>query len=1039
MKLLVVHLSDIHIRSTDDPILERNAKIVEAVRGLATGLDFCVVAVTGDIVFSGTAEQFSVAADFLRGLRTSLQRDLGKDVRVETVLVPGNHDCDFGLAGGVRDILIEKITSTQPASVPPDIATVCSEVLSEFFSLRDAESGAGLRITDPLYWEYAFEHLGERLLFRCCNTPWVSRLKESPAQLYYPVDRLGDQKDSPTLVVTMFHHPYSWLSVSNARAFRNRVEEVSDLILTGHEHEATQRSQRGSGGEVNLYIEGGALQENLDPSESAFNAILFDTVAKRQRVYRFTWGTAYYTAGTSEPDWEDYQVNRLRSAAQLELLPGMSDYLQDLGITIAHPVHGALKRSDIFIYPDIKEAALPHKKSPNTVRGENLLTLVSREERLLITGPDSSGKTTLAKQLFADFLASGFVPVLLDGSTDKFRDDDKAAGDFARVFSRQYSGMTGERYRQLERNRRVLIVDNFDHIRLRKALLHDVLHQMTCFSGQVILLANDLAQHVASILENPITEGRSAFVHYRLLALGHARRGALVEKWFALDSSAAQDQEDLARRVVQAKNVMDTTIGRNFVPSFPVMLLPILQALHHNEQINTNASTYGYFYELLIRRTLSQWSTSAGLDVKLGYLTFLGKEMLLRKKREISDQELREIHREYEHRHMLPVQFREFIDGLIASHVLEEREGKYSFKYSYIYFYFVASYLRDHIDDPAVRELVSGLVNTIHEEESGNILLFLAHLSKDRFIVDKMLERAATIFADVPRADLTPETSPFRNIDWTEHHAVYTERNACETRREQLEDLDRISEIGEPTSETATAASTSTAVLPAVEKRELADRELAETNAYLQQVGVAFRTLQILGQILKNFVGTMEGPTKTALAEQCLGIGLRTLGSLLRLVDQRGQEHLRLIMETLRRDFPTMDEEELIRRAADSFVGVVTLASTGMVKRISNSIGSAHLRQVYDLLLEQDDVPAVGLVHTSLQLDQLNHFPEKEIVEFNGTLKENPLAKDVLQYLILGHFHTFELKYSVKQRICQHLGIKYLPLLSGNPRTKLIS
>ena len=54
MKLLLVHLSDIHFTSDDDAITNKYHYIVDAVKNIDYSLSVCVVVVTGDIAFSGT-------------------------------------------------------------------------------------------------------------------------------------------------------------------------------------------------------------------------------------------------------------------------------------------------------------------------------------------------------------------------------------------------------------------------------------------------------------------------------------------------------------------------------------------------------------------------------------------------------------------------------------------------------------------------------------------------------------------------------------------------------------------------------------------------------------------------------------------------------------------------------------------------------------------------------------------------------------------------------------------------------------------------
>ena len=76
MKLLLIHLSDIHITSDDDAITKRYPQIVNAVKNLDYSLDLCVVVVTGDIAFSGTTEQYFVAFEFFEHLKQLLSQSL---------------------------------------------------------------------------------------------------------------------------------------------------------------------------------------------------------------------------------------------------------------------------------------------------------------------------------------------------------------------------------------------------------------------------------------------------------------------------------------------------------------------------------------------------------------------------------------------------------------------------------------------------------------------------------------------------------------------------------------------------------------------------------------------------------------------------------------------------------------------------------------------------------------------------------------------------------------------------------------------------
>jgi hypothetical protein len=58
---------------------------------------------------------------------------------------------------------------------------------------------------------------------------------------------------------------------------------------------------------------------------------------------------------------------------------------------------------------------------------------------------------------------------------------------------------------------------------------------------------------------------------------------------------------------------------------------------------------------------------------------------------------------------------------------------------------------------------------------------------------------------------------------------------------------------------------------PANEETESLDEDLQKHL----QINVAFKTIQILGQILRNYYGSMKGDKKLELVKECYSLGLR--------------------------------------------------------------------------------------------------------------------------------------------------------------------
>ena len=131
MKVLIVHLSDIHIKNENNPCLSRKEQICKSFQNIALGVDKVFVVVTGDIASSGSGEEYSNAALLLEYIRDSIEKYSNKEVKF--IIVPGNHDCQFEIEKKeVREILVKDIQKNQSREVSASIADQCCEVQQEF-------------------------------------------------------------------------------------------------------------------------------------------------------------------------------------------------------------------------------------------------------------------------------------------------------------------------------------------------------------------------------------------------------------------------------------------------------------------------------------------------------------------------------------------------------------------------------------------------------------------------------------------------------------------------------------------------------------------------------------------------------------------------------------------------------------------------------------------------------------------------------------------------------------------------------------------
>src|ERR1039457_2097809 len=239
MKVLLLHLSDIHIKTADDVVLARTPKIVDAVKNLDSEIHAVVCVLSGDITYSGSEEQFLLAMNFVSELKTELQRHLSKDTSVSFIAVPGNHDCDFSEASDAREVLLKAIREAPGRLADASFADICLAPQRRFFEFISAidvlKQVSSTQETGDrrLYSEYRLEREGEVVAFCCCNTAAISQLHEQPGSLVFPSKIIPTHIEAANVSVGVIHHPYNWLRPDCAHELRDRLEAITDFILTG--------------------------------------------------------------------------------------------------------------------------------------------------------------------------------------------------------------------------------------------------------------------------------------------------------------------------------------------------------------------------------------------------------------------------------------------------------------------------------------------------------------------------------------------------------------------------------------------------------------------------------------------------------------------------------------------------------------------------------------------------------------------------------------------------------------------------------------
>jgi hypothetical protein len=1027
MKVLILHLSDFHFRENGGRLLSRTSQISAALGSVDAIADVCVVAATGDIAFSGKKAEYDIADKFFGILRTELVDRYG-ETNVKFVLVPGNHDCDFSNGSKLRNLIIQNLLGTV-GDLKEDDDIFCTLVTPQAEFFRFASKWMGVSDEKPwAFWSCTDSLSDARIRIRCYNTALSSQLKEEQGKLFFPLHLVTSEAaldHSNTITIGLLHHPYAWLESNNGIAMRSHIETVADFVLTGHQHLESIYSKKNITGEEISYFEGAALQGDAE-SDSGFNVILCDVTAERFRRFEFRWNGEAYTP-TQSNEWSPFIRNR-RIRDRFEINPDYRSWLHDPGTGFTHPRKPKLQLEDVFVPPDLNrfsfERRIEGRTTPELVQSTDVAEYFLKNSRVFLSGRDRAGKTTLAKALYAQLIRAGFVSIAISAADVKSAQEGKLIELLNTTFADQYSRHLLEPYKQLPPSRKALIIDDWNRTNLNVAGRGLVVESICKLFDRIYIFSGE-GFNIEEISRN--RESANPFRSFEFCELrefGHLLRAKLIEKWYCLGRDYTWEPNDHAREINETERLISTLLGKNLIPSYPETILSILQAFEAHKSPSTPSGSYGYLYEALLTSALATvCKDSSELDLMYTFISRLAFFIFRTDRKILSRADVDLISQEYSAEYGVPLSVSDLLARLEASQVLSKLSGLYSFRYRYVYCYFVARYFQEALRDAGksteTKARLYEMANQIYYEEYGSIVMFVLYLTKDVDLIRHIITNADSIYRDHDPCDFE-EHVDFVNRLYKEPPKVLVSVEDLEKNRE--EHRKKLDEAKERDS------------FLQVESEKLA---YSETLHDVIKINIAFKTLQLLGQTLKNFPGSLHKDIKVEMTQSCYYLGLRLARAILRIAEVNLEDFRNYFAELIREHRSSLSEGEVAKTSDEAVIWLTRRAIFGTLKRVSYAVGLELLRETYNAVLEDSDGQiSVRLIDLSVKLDHFTAFPQEEVEELWEDLRKNHFSGTLVRDLVADHIYLFGLEYRTLQKVGEVLDIKVSDPRFRDPRVK---
>ena len=995
----IIHLSDIHFSDRENFLDTKWELFFRALKDDFSDCLFVYIVVSGDIANAGKELEYKVAITYFKKLLEQLKKRYSS-TQFKFIFVPGNHDCNFDLDTQARKNIIKNI-NYETIGNDESVFQICLKTQLDFWNFYNVFN----KVPDNKIYFKIFDTIADKkLCFHCFNTAWMTQKNENPGTLFFPVKHFDELKNKNEfdLNIAVLHHPLNWFNPNapenNKKEFQNLLDDISSLQIIGHEHENELRKTENVDRKASqtLCISGDVFQNQESPTQSGFQTFFINLNTNEVRLRRYRLEQEIY---------QKYSENKIilskKTKRVVELNNMYIEKLNRINIPLSFG-DKQVKLSDIYVFPDLETLSSKSENVINDFIDSETLLDNSEFKNCIFEGNSQIGKSSLLYMLFLRFYGKGFYPILLDGKDVTSDNIDKIV---QKAFKSQYAedSISYEKYKQINSDLKVLLIDDLHTSKLKNYTRHDAIKNFfDLFSRTLITI--DTAYSMIPQVQAEFKD----ICSFSIKSLGYKKKNDLVEKYFALkESQSLQPNQISLDRIKHTFDQLTQILGDKLIPSYPVFVLSIIQALEF-QPLNLNETSYGYCYQTLIHHALNNAGVSKdNIDSYINIITELAFHMYTMKTDSISEIDFEVYYGEYRKKFVAPM-FETARNNLLNSMVLKQDFGSFCFGYKYILYFLAAKKIAEIIEKTEGKAIVKELYDNLHKEKNANILVLITHHTKNYSFMEESMLTLMLPFKNTLPITLEKRCSYYKLLEDVtkeiKQDFIEMNRDPSEERKRQLLIQDKLDRKTNQNDDEESDFDVNEKVIPFIQ---------------------AFRSIEIIGQIIKNRKGSLEKAVLKKMLIELYNTGFIMIGYLGGIIKEAKDELSLKIEEKISKN----DTNQDIERKIYKFLQFISLiACLGVFSKLIHSIGVKELREMYPDIAKTMDTPAAKIVSFSIN----SYYGKIDMTELEQLSKEfegNGVALQILRARVKSYIYNNYVHYKDKQKIAAYLNMIISPAL----------
>ena len=705
---------------------------------------------------------------------------------------------------------------------------------------------------------------------------------------------------------------------------------------------------------------------------------------------------------------------------KIDISKKFKDFLNNAEIlTETHSQKTKLLLEDIFIHPNLSKHGDQETDNQNIISKEIVDELIQNKQ-ILISGKDMSGKTTLCKHIFIKLREKNLIPIFLSEKND-YR------GHFKNIMEKAYKKQYDKdiiSYENIDNGKIVPIIDNFHLLKKKQKIIHNLLDfkYQILTSDDIFTLNVENEQYVKN------------YFKYKIKEFNNSLRDKLIKKWLSVGKviNHNNDENTFLKKIDQKTKQVNESLGKNVIftgimPSYPVFILSMLSSYEMlNKPINNPITSQGYCYEILIYASLIKQSVPYDdIDTYLNILTELSYIFFKNGKDKINETDLYKYLEEYEKKFNLTISHEKILNILYKTKILlKDNFGSCYFNYPYIYYFFVAKYMSKNLSEDRIQNEVKNIIGNLHNDNNAYITIFLVHHSNDPYILKEILNVSKSLFYRFSPATLFKQDMKFfdEQIEAIVKACLPEKSiNFQEEREKALEKADKIEQ----------------------NKKTIDDKPETELSKQLRR---SIRTVETMGQIVKNRSGSLEKKKIEEILSEAIDIHLRILSSFFDIIKNSKEQQVCIsylqekIEAIIQKKGEKYNEEKLHKIAEKLFWNLNFYIVQGFVHIIIHSIGSDKLNGIIESVCDKKGTPISQIIKYGVNMWYCKVLPVEKVSETIGKTDFSEIAKEVTKYLVINHTQLHHFNYKELQKIQQafHFSKKTMAIAIHSKATKKI-